>query len=72
MIDTSFREPVVIIIARRRRVASSFDEPTRKLDIDDDATTTENGEDEPNVFDLMSATMVPYEKTYRCASTRQK
>ena len=56
--------------ARRRRVASSFDEPTRKLDIDDDATTTENGEDEPNVFDLMSATMVPYEKTYRMCFLR--
>ena len=54
---------------RARRVASSFDEPTRKLDIDDDATT-ENGGDEPNVFDLMSATMVPYEKTYRLCFLR--
>ena len=53
---------------RTRRVASSFDEPTRKLDIDDDATT-ENGE-EPDVFDLMSATMVPYEKTYRLCFLR--
>ena len=53
--------------------SASNEESTRKInyDVDDDIAlggTTEG--EEPDVFDLMSATIVPYEKTYRLCFLR--
>ena len=55
----------------RSRAFSSNEESTRKIHYDDDdiAFGTTEGE-EPDVFDLMSATIVPYEKTYRLCFLR--
>ena len=53
--------------------SASNEESTRKINYDDDddialKVTTEG--EEPDVFDLMSATIVPYEKTYRLCFLR--
>ena len=54
--------------------SASNEESTRKINYDDDdddialGGTTEG--EEPDVFDLMSATIVPYEKTYRLCFLR--
>ena len=61
--------------ARSRRAALSRkeEESTRKLNFDDESlvlSSSSGADEEPDVYDLMSAKLVPYEKTYRVAFLR--
>jgi len=54
---------------------SKEEESTRKLNFDDDdeslvLSSSLGADEEPDVYDLMSAKLVPYEKTYRVAFLR--
>jgi phosphohistidine phosphatase SixA len=52
---------------------SKEEESTRKLNFDDESlvlSSSSGADEEPDVYDLMSAKLVPYEKTYRVAFLR--
>jgi len=53
------------------RSSSKEEDSTRKLNFDDDSLVLSSGaNEEPDVYDLMRAKLVPYEKTYRVAFLR--